>query len=158
MKAINLCSTPLVDFSFRVRENGKSYILSSTNKIHCTIVDIDNCVFENEDIRRCDYLFLIDKRKEENKNLSISKSKAIYVELKGIDIKDACQQLYNAIDKTKHEILNHDINAKVVGTKGFQPNIANNKYYLNIKRLIKKDIQFHKVHKGNNFTFTDTLN
>lgn len=156
MKPINLCSTPLVDFSFRVQEKGKSYILSSTNKIHCTIVDIDNCVFENEEIRRCDYLFLIDKK--ENKNLNIQKSKAIYVELKGIDIKDACQQLYNAIDKTKQEILNYELNAKVVGTKGFQPNIANNKYYLNVKRLIKNDIQFYKVHKGNNFTYTEIIN
>jgi hypothetical protein len=136
------------DFSFSKSEEGITFTLKSiTNqKFNCNIVSIDECVFGDEQIRRCDWLFLVaDMRK------------AYYVELKGINIDEACEQLYNAIDRTKTQIPNFDIQAKVISTKGQQPEILNSKYYRKVKRLIKKDIEFKKVVKAKGFTHIETI-
>ena len=156
MKRINDCSENGYDFTFKRQEEGKRFVLKSDKKFNCQVVDIDKCVFEGVDIRRCDFLFLVSKN--ENQQLGFSSSKAYYIELKGISIKDACKQLYHSIDRTKAEILNHEIVAKVIATKGFQPDMENNKYFLKVRRLINRKIEFHKVHARNNYTHTEFLN
>ncbi len=150
MKSINECieQNESKKIFFR-QEMGKRFSLKSEKDFSCKIVAIDNCVFQNSELKRCDYLFLINKREV--------KLKAFYVELKGINIKHACEQLYNSIKLTRPEILKYEIEAKVIARKDFHPNILNNEYFRKVKRLIKKDIEFHKVHKGNNYTYTEIL-
>ena len=67
---------------------------------------------------------------------------AYYVELKGIDLASACEQLLNSIEKTKEEITGFDINALVVSTRKFIPQYDNNEFYRGVKRLIRKNIEF----------------
>lgn len=157
MQPINSCiEESEYKTEFSRREEGKTFTLHFNSPFYCNIVAIDKCVFKNVNLRRCDYLFLVpgkSKTKEIN-NLP----KAYYIELKGDNVKSACEQLFNAIDMTKPQIPEYIIEAKVIGTKGFQPNILNNEYYRKIKRLIKKEITFHKVHKGNNFNYRENLN
>jgi hypothetical protein len=156
MKKLEDCieSDECKKFFFR-QEMGKRFTLQSTNVFSCKIVDIDSCVFKNTTLRRCDYLFLVPKN-DINKEY-FENSKAYYVELKGINISYACEQLYNAIAKTKQGILNYDIEAKVIAVKGFQPKILNNEYFRKVKKMIKKEIVFHKVHKGNNFNHIELI-
>ena len=156
MKNINECVQENdVKAIFSTKEMGKTFSLKSDSNFSCKIIAIDDCVFQNSELRRCDFLFLASKIV---KNINRQdRLKAFYIELKGINIHDACEQLYNAIKQTKHEINNYSIEAKVISVKGFQPNILNNEYFRKVKKLIKKDIVFHKVHKGNNFTYTHII-
>ncbi len=157
MKSISVCKTGESGYKtkFTVREEGKTFCLTSSKAFHCDVISIDDCVFEKSDLRRCDYLLLIPTKHDKVEQFKISR--AIYVELKGDDVKSACEQLYNAIDKTKAQILNVDIVAKVIGTKNFHPNLQSNAYFRKVKTLIRKEIVFHKVHKANRFTYTETI-
>ncbi len=150
MKNINDCieQNEYKKIFFR-REESKAFLLKSDKEFLCKIVAVDNCVFQNSKLKRCDYLFLVDK-KEFN-------SKAFYIELKGINIKHACEQLYNSIKLTRSQILKYEIEAKVISVKNFHPNLLNNEYFRKVKKLISREICFHKVHKGNNYTHTETL-
>jgi hypothetical protein len=133
--------------SFSRKEKGKKITFVSERPFDCEIVRIDNCVFSDHTIRRCDYLFLMSHKIRE----------AYYVELKGDNNRSACEQLFHTIDRTKSQITGFKISAKVIGTKGFHPKVTNNEFYRNVKRLIKRKIEFHKVHKGNNYTHTEHI-
>ncbi|MEI9934961.1 MAG: hypothetical protein WDM71_08955 [Ferruginibacter sp.] len=107
------------------------------------VVSIDKCVFNKvHGERKCDYLFLFDKKRQQYNFLKNKISPAYYVELKGIDLVSACEQLLNSIIKTKDQISEFEINALVVSSKEFHPKYHNNEYYRDLKRLIKKNIQF----------------
>jgi len=155
MKNLNECKETGNNNRFSRTEKGKTFVLQSDRHFHCDVVDIDGCVLKDLSIKKCDWLFLVPK--SVNLGLKSKRSKAYYIELKGIDISDVCEQLYNAIDKTKRQIPDFEIEARVVGPKGIQPEIFNSRYYRKVKRIIKKDIQFCKVHKGNNFTHVEKI-
>jgi hypothetical protein len=157
MKSISDCKIGESGFKskFTISEKGKTFCIASNKDFYCDVISIDDCVFDKSELRRCDYLLLIPAKHEKVEQFKISK--AIYVELKGDDVKSACEQLYNAIDKTKAQILNVDIEAKVIGTKNFHPNLQSNAYFRKVKILIRKEIVFHKVHKANRFTHTETI-
>ncbi len=150
MKSINECieQNEFKKIFFR-QEMGKRFSLKSEKDFSCKIVGIDKCVFQNSELRRCDYLFLV--------NNGDTNSRAFYIELKGINIKYACEQLYNSIKLTRPEILKYEIQAKVIALKDFHPNILNHEYFRKVKKLINRDIEFHKVHKGNNYTYTEII-
>lgn len=157
MKSISDCKIAESGFKnkFTVREAGKTFCINSNKDFYCEVVSIDDCVFEKSDLRRCDYLLVIPAKHEKEEQFKISKG--IYIELKGDDIKSACEQLYNAIDKTKTQISNFDIEAKVIGTRDFHPNLQSNEYFRKVKKLIRKEIVFCKVHRANRFTHIDTI-
>ena len=144
---------------FQKSESGKTFAieLNAKENFVCEIIDIEKCVLQNAGFPRCDWLFLVPKGRGVNEHVNIGKPKAYYVELKGIDIYHACEQLYNAIDRTKADILNFDIEAVIVSSIGRQPEIANNKYYKKVKKMILKDILIHKVHKGNSFKHLEKI-
>lgn len=125
-------------------EEGKKICFQSEEYILVAdVISMDNCVFRNEiGQKACDFLFLFDRNKQEYQVLKSKESKAFYVELKGIDLAGACEQLLNSIEKTTNEIKGFDINAIVVSSRKFVPRYDNNEYYREVKRLIRKNIQF----------------
>jgi esterase/lipase len=128
---------------YREEENKSICFENKNYELVCEVVPIENCVLTKaDDGKRCDFLFLFDNQKQEYKLLKDKKSLAYYVELKGIELDKACEQLLNSIDKTKDQINNFELNAMVVSSREFNPKYDNNEFYRNVKRLIKKDIQF----------------
>ena len=155
MKKISECTEIEVNSSFSREEEGITFILHSSEKVNCEIINIDKCVLLGDGIKSCDWLFAIIKNDE-----NTEKKKYItghYVELKGNDMRRACEQLFNGIDRTKSNFANCDFEAHVISTKGYQPEIKNREHYKKVKRLIRKEIHFHKVHKGNNYTHIEKL-
>ncbi|MCD6012586.1 MAG: hypothetical protein K0Q79_2448 [Flavipsychrobacter sp.] len=156
MKALNEC----VDnesgnkIIFSKKEKGKTFALklNSNETFACEVIDVDKCVFKDVEIRRSDWLFLVP-----NKDKVTNRAKAFFIELKGNNIDEASEQLYNAIDRMKGQIHNFDIEARVVSPRGPQPAIQNSGYYKKVRKIIKKDIEFCKVHKGNNFTHIENI-
>ena len=142
MKSISECIIEEgIKRKFFQKEEGKTFTLVSEVEFRCEVVAIDNCCFKSLSIRRCDFLFLVN-HKNQPKGTAFKQSKAFYVELKGDDIESACEQLYNAIDRTKTQIPNFFIIAKVIGTKGSHPDIQNRDYFRKVKKLIKRENRF----------------
>src|ERR1700741_2778411 len=99
MKSLSDCKRGQTANRFKKTEQGKTFSLelSNTENFYCEMVDIDKCVFEKEKLKRCDWLFLVPKTNSVNTKLNLSRSKAYYVELKGLALYDAYEQLCNAI-------------------------------------------------------------
>jgi hypothetical protein len=144
MKAISECTTLEIKTKVSREEEGKEVCFQHPEyEIVCEVISIERCVFEKTDKgRRCDYLFLFNKSKQHYNYLKTKASPAYYVELKGIGLTDACEQLLNSLEKTKDQIPYFEINALVVSSKAFIPKYDNNEYYRDIKRIIRKNVQF----------------
>lgn len=144
MKSIIDCITTETKYKVCREEEGKIICFQhSEYEIVCDVVPIENCVF-NKVVggKRCDFLFLIDKQKQNYNFFKERNSIAYYVELKGVDLVSACEQLFNSIEETSEQLSNFEINALVVSSRKFIPRYDNNEYYRSVKRIIKKDIQF----------------
>jgi hypothetical protein len=154
MKKIRDCvEEGKVGNEFSRKEEGKRFTIKAKKPFWCEVIKMDGCVFNEKDgLKKCDYLFLTHRQNEDRRPF-----KAVYVELKGNDVKRACEQLYKAVFHTKSQVVQYEIVAKVVATKVSHPNLKGNEYYRDLRKLIKKDIQFHKVHKGNNFHYCETI-
>ncbi len=127
----------------RVEEGKEIFFRHSEFEMVCNVIGVDSCIFKNTlGVRSCDYLFLFDRAKQQYNFLNNKSSLAYYVELKGIDLVSACEQLHNSIDMTMNQIESFDINALVVSTRAFIPKYDNNEFYRAVKRLIRKNIQF----------------
>jgi hypothetical protein len=151
MQLISDCIIPEKGNVIYREEEGKE--ISFTNEefeLVCDVVPIEKCVLNKaEDGRRCDFLFLFDRDKQEYRVLKNKNSLAYYVELKGIGLEDACEQLYNSIEKTREQISRFEIIPLVVSSREYVPKYDNNEWNRNLKRLLRKEIQFeitpHKV-------------
>ena len=144
MRPISECIT--IENKVRVcrEEEGKEVCFQHSDyEIVCEVVPIEKCVFKNiVGGKRCDYLFLFDKKRQQYNFLQNRRSPAYYVELKGIGLVDACEQLLNSIEMTRSQLTDFEINALVVSSREFIPKYDNNEYYRGVKRIIKKDVQF----------------
>ncbi|MEP6951881.1 MAG: hypothetical protein ABI863_21510 [Ginsengibacter sp.] len=144
MKTISNCTTIEVGIKICREEEGKEICFQQAQyEMVCGIVAIEKCVF-NKIVKgkRCDYLFLFDKNKQHYKYLQNKFSPAYYVELKGIELVEACEQLLNSIEKTIGQIKDFEINALVVSSRRFVPKYDNNEAYRELKRIIRKNVQF----------------
>jgi hypothetical protein len=157
IKSINSCvKNEEINSEFPEQENGKKFILKSASNFYCKVIDIDKCCFAKSGLRRCDFLFIVPKNIQPNDQL-FTTSKAYYVELKGENIRSACEQLYNAIDRTKADLPNFSLKAKIISTQGFQPSIKTNDYFRRVRKLINNPIDIHKVGKFNANTHTELI-
>jgi len=144
MKTISECTEIEINTRVYREEEGKEVCFQhSEYEIACEIIAIEKCVFKKvTGGKRCDYLFLFNKNKQHYNYLKDKLSRAYYVELKGIGLVDACEQLLNSIEKTKDQITEFDLNALVVSSREFIPKYDNNEYYRELKRIIRKNVQF----------------
>lgn len=144
MRSLADCTNIEIKAEIYREEQGKEIIFRHARfNLVCDVIKMDGCVFtDTSPVRRCDFLFLFDKNKQEYKFLNNKLSIVYYVELKGIDLASACEQLLNSIEKTRNQIADFDINALVVSTRKFVPQYDNNEFYRAVKRMIRKDIVF----------------
>lgn len=144
MRSIVNCTHIETSAKIYREEQGKEICFEhSEYTVVCDIVGVDSCVFRNvHGQQSCDYLFLFDKKKQEYGFLKNKQSLAFYVELKGNELVTACKQLLNSIEKTMDQINNFEINALVVSSRAFVPKYDNNEFYRDLRRLIKRNIEF----------------
>lgn len=144
MKTLSECSNTEIDRRICKEEEGKEICFQhSEYEIVFDVIEIEKCVFKRvEGGKRCDYLFLIDKEKQQYNFLGSKRSPAFYVELKGIGLTEACEQLLNSIEKTRDQISDFEINALVVSSRKFVPKYDNTEFYRELKRIIRKNVRF----------------
>jgi len=88
-----------------VTENNRKLIINNPSARQVDKIKVDGCLIK--DGIRCDYLFEIDK----------PCSKAIYLELKGCDIKKAYEQLDATLSKLKDRHKNIDKECYIIASR-----------------------------------------
>lgn len=119
-KSVNHSKKTLVD-----RKGGKSkYIVNNKLKSTYSIIDFENCVYENtQNDTKCDYGLKTDES-------------IIYIELKGSDVVKGIKQLLITINETEKCFTGLGKKARLIITRFSKPKIA--KQTKEYKDLIKK--------------------
>ena len=118
---------------FTAEEDGKKYTLLNNSNLTIEKIKIDKCVFY-EEVKKCDWLFWIDRRD------------VIFVELKGSDITQGVKQLYETYENLKNKIEFNKIWFRLsVGSKNSVPkSIKNNILYKKLFFISKDNIKIGK--------------
>ena len=124
---------------FTAKEEGKAYTLINNANFDITKIRVDGCVFKDK-IKKCDWLFIVEVHK------------AIFVELKGRDIKGGLKQLAITYENLKNAIGNKQIWFRLcVGEKNSVPkSVRSDRYYKFLFALSADNLKIGKK-------LTDTL-
>lgn len=125
---------------FTAKEEGKVYTLDNNACFDVAKVRIDGCVF-NEEIKKCDWLFLVEQEK------------VIFVELKGSDIASGIRQLIETYNRLRNQLGNRIIWFRLcIGEKNSVPrSIRGNNSYKYLFAISKDNLKIGKQ-------LIDTLN
>jgi len=85
---IKKCNNVINDKNIVVKENGREFRIKNSSNIEINRVKVDGCFIKSGN--RCDYLFEV-----------LSKSRVLYIELKGKDIQHALEQIDATIKHCK---------------------------------------------------------
>jgi len=92
----------------RVSEKGKIFRLKNDSQYKYTVFKVDACLIKASNEKKCDFLFVVDKKQE---------CQAYFVELKGTDLAGAIYQISNSINILYKSLLEHKIYARIVGKR-----------------------------------------
>lgn len=109
-------------------EKGKTYTLNNTSNYTVKKVKVDKCLKQGIGEKRCDFLMHLSNGKHQ---------RAFFIELKGSALADAVKQVYDTIIYLKKEVINCEINARIVGS-GDTPDLANAPNYKKLAREVLK--------------------
>ena len=104
-----------------VKEKKKVYSARNKNKKTVCLIQVDDCLIKEGN--KCDYLLL-------NCDSKIS----YFIELKGKDMLHAVEQIDRSIHLLRNKISEYAVNARIVLTKVYPPDLKSNKY----KKLERK--------------------
>lgn len=129
---MNLISVDCVEFNDKRKicvasENGKKYTLKNTSEFTIRKVKVDKCLMQAQGERRCDYLMSVDPK---------DLKRVIFIELKGSRLTDAVKQLYSTIGYLKGEFIDHQLDARIVGSRDV-PQIRNTPDYVKLERTVR---------------------
>ncbi len=110
-----------------VTEKGKTYSLINNSGFKIRTIKVDKCLSQNEGEKRCDYLMDINEKEVK---------RAIFIELKGSSLNDAVKQLYSTIIYLKDEYKDHQLDARIVGSRDV-PNLESTPDYRKLAREVK---------------------
>ena len=100
------CTVELTTSCVVVKENKSKLELKNPQRKPIKRIKVDGCLID-DDRERCDWLITYDS----------PELKAIYVELKGCDIKKAISQLQSTITHTKEKYNNHKKECYAITTR-----------------------------------------
>jgi len=112
-----------INKDYPVSQKGKTFRLINPSACKITIFEVDPCLIKDNKEKKCDYLFIIDKKQE---------CLAYFIELKGTGLTDAIHQILNSIDILYKSLHEHKIFARIVG-KRVTPNIKSRRARLDEK-------------------------
>ena len=92
----------------RVSEKGKIFRLKNETQYKITVFKVDACLIKDKNEKKCDFLFVVNKRREFH---------AYFVELKGTDLAGAIHQISNSINILYKSLHEHKIYARIVGKR-----------------------------------------
>ena len=78
-------------------EKGKKFSFNNSVRKGICRVKVDNCLIENKNIPKCDYLFKVCEAEEKN-------SKYYFVELKGVNVDHAVTQIIKTFEMVRSKL------------------------------------------------------
>jgi hypothetical protein len=105
-------------------ENGKKYELRNSSATLLKKVKIDKCIAQKTGEKRCDFLIQAHDL-----------NRSIFIELKGGNLNNAVNQIYDTITFLKDELINNIIDARIVGSKDV-PGFTNTPDYKKLAREV----------------------
>jgi hypothetical protein len=114
-----------------VAENKRRYCgINPLNK-KLDLLQVDGCLIPDNDKVKCDFLLLACNEKDK------SDKNAYFIELKGTDFLHGIDQLENSIKILSHELNDFSLNARIVVTKIYSPDLRNSKM-IRLERFLKQ--------------------
>jgi len=110
-----------------VIEKKKRYCGINKNNINIHMLRVDDCLITREN-DRCDFLLLACNNE---------KKQAYFIELKGTDFLHGIDQLISSINILGYKINDFSINARIVVTNIYAPDL-NNSRLIRLKMLLKQ--------------------
>lgn len=139
---------------FTVEENHRRFSIVSKNVNDVNKYKVDKWLYNDNTHKKCDYFFEY-KRTLGQKKTNIDT--CIFVELKGIDITHAVEQIDETIRKFKEAKYFQSVNvSKVIAAIVFSHYPSNNSSFrCAVEKLRKnhKDLHVHVEHKANSLDF-----
>jgi hypothetical protein len=105
-----------------VEENKRKYVAVNKSGNLVSLLHVDNCLITDSGLK-CDYLLL-----------NCDKKASFFIELKGADLIHAIDQVDRSIDLLLPKIGGFSVNARIVLSKVYAPDLRSNQY----KRLENK--------------------
>ena len=126
-----------------IEKKRKYKLINISHKNICKI-KIDGGYINDTTVNKCDYGFLI-----------CNDNHILLVELKGVDLICAIEQIHSTILLKRDEFNGFRISARIVLTKMNVPNIQNNPKFLKLKKVITQkngDIKYKSRLLSENYT------
>jgi len=121
------CVSKTTNSSIVCIENGMRYELKNDNQSCVKKIAIDNCLISDTEVQKCDYAVLI-----------CNSEICCFIELKGSDIKHACDQILYTIRQLNDIVMKcQKIYARIIPSRYSAPNIRSRPKEL-LFRLCKK--------------------
>ena len=108
----------------KAEERGKSIIFRNDNNNEVACYRVDGGIV-GPDTCKCDNLLLF-----------IDEKQAIFIELKGVNVTHALEQIKNAVKLLGEDLSNFDWHGRVIASSGI-PNIKNDPKFINLWKVLK---------------------
>jgi hypothetical protein len=114
-----------------VQENKRKYILNNLSAQQVCKIQIDGCVIDDQNQRKCDYLIIVCKTED-------AKEEMYFIELKGKDLISAVEQLTQTIEYFKPQIIGKVFARAVLSRVPNPKSIENDSRVKKLRSLLKK--------------------
>ncbi|TAE59346.1 MAG: hypothetical protein EAZ87_09895 [Nostocales cyanobacterium] len=114
-----------------VQENKRKYILNNLSAQKVCKIQIDGCVIDDQNQRKCDYLIIVCKTED-------AKEEMYFIELKGKDLISAVEQLTQTIEYFKPQIIGKVFARAVLSRVPNPKSIENDSRVKKLRSLLKK--------------------
>jgi hypothetical protein len=114
-----------------VQENKRKYILNNLSAQQVCKIQIDGCVIDDQNQRKCDYLIIVCKTED-------AKEEMYFIELKGKDLISAVEQLTQTIEYFQTQIIGKVFARAVLSRVPNPKSIENDSRVKKLRSLLKK--------------------
>lgn len=133
------CVTSLNNKVVPVEENGKKCIFNNPHQTEIRKIKFDKCLIpQTQQQLSCDYGIWVDLC-----------NKCYFIELKGKDIKHACNQLVATINYVREnydeELVGMEVIAAIVPSANSIPNLKQSPEYLKLKKMVNSVKNKNKI-------------
>ena len=121
------------------KEEGKIFSIKNSSERTISVCQIDGCLINNSDVKKCDLMFIVDNKTQE---------KIILVELKGKNYAKAIQQILQTASELKFSLLPDNVKRESFIVGSSHPKINSTmqvEMAKNISRFKSMKLEFPKV-------------
>lgn len=113
------------DSNLKFEENKKMIVFQNPNRRETISYWVDGGMIDDTTIVKCDGLFIV-----------LGLNKAVFIELKGVDVKHAIEQIGNTVKMYKKDLQDFGLNGRIICTSA-TPRLQNEPYFIKLNKYFK---------------------